>query len=400
MDDRDTIHRRSLLVGGLAACPVSLGGYRLVNGPETRINLLVESFRRDGMSDRETISRALEAWQNLGGTLEFDVARAYDLGRVEGSDPVFAVRGVQDCTIIGNGARIIAETPSMLSTTIFYFRSFRNLRICGLRGFDRGADISRNWRGMRFIVADATFGTCENIELDDIHVENAVALFAAQGGGGVGPRISGITLRNVTAVRCYYGISCIENGDDLTAHFTAVDCRRAYFVYGVARHDVTLDIRHNSGAVGAQASCLIKRYERDTTDITLRARFTGVIAWQDLVKLEQQPTSGVGRIARVSVSLTVDPHVVEMHKANRLALSSVSSAGLMETSNDIWSDITLDGDLGSSGASAVQGRTRPLLPTEIYIASSARGSLVSQASGVDIRRGRAPNQPALPRKIR
>lgn len=388
--------RRSFLLGGLVAFPASARCSAALAMPGQERPLRVEAFRLPDATDRTTISRALSAWATQGGPLEFEADKTYDLGRLGESGPVFALSGVQNGTIIGNGAKIIAETTAPVAPTIFFFQSFRNVRVSGLRGHDRGADISRDWQGMRFIVADSSLGVCEGIELDDIHVENAVALFAAQ---GIGPRISGITLRNVTAIRCYYGINCIENGDDLTADFAAIDCRRAYFVYGVSRHSVAIDIRQDKGAIGAQASCLIKRYRRDTTDIRLRARFAGVLAWQDLVKLEQQPVSGTGRIARISVSLTVDRRAIDQGRASRLALSSISPTGPAATSNDIWTDIALDGDLGPSGGLALHSRTRPVRRTIVYLSPSTRGTLTSMAKGVTIRHGFAPNQPVLPRKL-
>ncbi|MDB4914884.1 MAG: hypothetical protein JWM95_2528 [Gemmatimonadetes bacterium] len=101
-------------------------------------------------------------------------------------------------------------------------------------------------------------------------------------------------IENCVAELCYYDMNFKDNGDDvLVRGFRSVNCRRAYFPYGVSRHDIQLSVFHSgSGYYGAESAILIKRYTHDTRNIKLRASFYGdVLQYAHACTLEHQPTT-------------------------------------------------------------------------------------------------------------
>lgn len=390
--------RRNFIVGsGLTCTATSLG-----IGSQTHISgdaLFVEDFRGAGLNDRQTISLALSAWSKRGGILLFERGREYDIGRITNGNAIFPISGVTNGTIAGNDASIVAETRVQAAPPIFFLQNCNDISISDLRARDSGTDLSKDWQGMRFIVVDGSLGPCHGLAIKNIEVSDAVALFCTQGGSPT-QRISGITLKTVLARRCYYGVNCIENGDDLSGDIMAIDTRRAYFVYGVTRHQLSIFVQHESSVIGAQACCLIKRYGRDTSDIDISLHFSGRLVWNDLVRLEQQPAQGTGpgRIERVRIRMMVAGDVQDPNNANRLALATFANGRPAQSSSDIWRDITLSGRLGNPRAVAVRAFTRPASITSVFVAPEI-GAVRLDANGVAIKRETAPRQPFPPRKL-
>jgi hypothetical protein len=163
----------------------------------------------------------------------------------------------------------------------------------------------------------------------------------------------------VVARNCYYGLSFQENGDDLAGDLTTINCRRSYFPYGVRRHNLQLEVRHNGAGPGADACILIKRYGRDTGDITVRAHFSGVLAWRSLVNLSQDPSGGqTGTIDNIDIRLDVNPTVSDPYGAARLAISAYRGGREVADSPDIWRNVRLSGCMGRSAEAPVVYRTR------------------------------------------
>lgn len=389
--------RRNFVVGScLAGSAGSLGaGSRIQASPNT---LFVEDFRSSGLNDRQTIARALSAWTQRGGTLQFEAGREYDVGAITNGNPIFPIAGATNGSLAGNGASIVASTRTQTAAPIFFLQNCNNISIFDFSARDRGTDLSKDWQGMRFIVIDGSLGPCRGLTVKNIEVTDAVALFCTQ--GAPGRRISNIVLSNLLARRCYYGVNCIENGDDLSCDIVAIDTRRAYFVYGVARHRVLIAAEHGPSGIGAQACCLIKRYTRNTSDIDLTLRIKGKIAWNDLVRLEQQPApgSGPGRIERIRILLSIASDAQDPNNANRLALATFSNGRPAPSSNDIWRDISLAGQFGNPNAIAVRAFTRPTVETNVFVART-EGVIRFDAKGLVVKRGNAPNQPVSPRKL-
>lgn len=353
-------------------------------GVTSQTRMAVADFRDSARTPREELALAIAEWSRRGGTLTLDKGRHYDLGDC-GRDPIFPLAHLRDAVLDGNGASLTVQTTTAVQSTLFLLQDFRNVTIRDLSASDSGADISLDWRGMRLVVADGSLGPCSGLVLDRVSASNAVALFAAQG-GDASRRISDIALREVVADRCYYGINCQENGDQLVGELRASNCRRAYFVYGISDHRVRLDISHDGSGPGAQTCCLIKRYQRDTRRIAMTAQFSGVLAWQDLVKFEHQPVAGSGpsTIEDIDARVFVVPGTVDRNRANRFAISAYRGSNAVASSDDIWRNVSIGGALGANGGATLKGYVRPTRTTEIVLDADTTGAARIDADGVRV----------------
>jgi hypothetical protein len=263
------------------------------------------------MSDREVLQAAFAAWdQAAGGSFVFGAGRTYDIGRLERGAPPFLIDGAVGASIIGAGARIRCDTVANIAP-VFLVKRSRGLRIVDLRLHDRGYRPRVDWHGAVFVYVDGAAGAVSDVALTRLEADRAVALLICAG-QHPRERIRGLTLDEVVARNCYYGVNCQENGDDLQCSMRAHNCRRAYFSYGVSGHRAKLAITGDRGGVGANACIVIARFERDTSDIAVEARFAGELAWGNLVQFMQKPTrGGVPRMTDVLVQIDVDSDAVD-----------------------------------------------------------------------------------------
>lgn len=352
------LSRRGILRA--AATAGAVGALAAAGGARAAAALFpVESYRRAGAGDASAVAAAVAALiANGGGTLAFAAGRTYDLGRVD--TPGFAIHlhGLRDARIEGNGATLTCETRGNGKTQMFLVQNCHGLTFANLRARDRGTDLRRDWKGMDFIHVESTAGPSSEIALENIAVTDAVSLLTCSG-DGASPRVRGITLRGVSATRCYYGLNFQENGDNVSGDLTAVNCRRAYFPYGVSGHDVQLDISHDGTTPGADACILIARKARDTQGIHVRARFAGTLPWNNLVHLVQQPGLLEAAVIRdVSIDLFVEPSAEYRPTASTLGLTAYLGQAALPVTSDRWENISLTGCFGRVRGEPVVFHTR------------------------------------------
>jgi hypothetical protein len=138
-----------------------------------------------------------------------------------------------------------------------------------------------------------------------------------------------------------------------------------------------LDIRHDGESPGADACILIKRYARDTADISVRARFHGVLAWSNLVNLSQEPPPDqTGVIEDVAVQLSIDITAADPNDAARLAFSAYRGGRPRAESKDIWRNIRLSGCFRQRGKSPVVYRTRVAHPVGVVMSEPRTGACI------------------------
>lgn len=337
---RRAVMRRSALAGAFSAAAAS--GLARAAGAVVE----VEALRRAGASDAAVIRLGLaELARRGGGVLTLAGGRTYDLGRVQSPGFVFHLRGMREARIEGNGATLVCETIGSGKTQMFLVQNCHGITFSNLVARDRGADIRRDWKGMDFVHLEGGGGPSSRIALENVSVEDAVSVLSSSGTGN--GRISGITLTNVVAMRCYYGLNFQENGDDVRGALTARNCRRAYFPYGVTGHNLQFDIHHDGAGPAADACILIARKERDTSNITVRARFSGVLPWTNLVHLVQQPpVLARGLIRDIAIDLFVDPSARDPNNAARMGVSGYIGKVALPTTNDRWENVSLTGCFG------------------------------------------------------
>jgi hypothetical protein len=302
--------RRAFAKGGTALVTCAIGSTAQSTDPAStqRPAMSIDEFGAigDGVADdRSAFRRALAAWQRLGGTLRLGAGRVYNLGEFDESGDVFILNDIRDAVLDGNGATIkITTSGNRTRVFLFRFRGYRDVRIANLTVDCAGGDIAVDWQGAYFCTLDgSTPAYGRGFAMIDVVVRDAVAMLWAVGGIA---KLAGISVRGCRAERCYYGTVFQENGDDADLQYAAIDCRRAYFPYGVSRHKVRLQIAHSGDGPGADACILIKRYQLDTRNIDVEARFAGrSFPWKYASKLEFQPLIGTGPAGMSGISIKV-----------------------------------------------------------------------------------------------
>lgn len=322
--------------------------YHLDTGPTIEVDQF-GAIGDDEADDYEAIQFAIAFWQKTGGILAFSPGRRYFVGAWFGSmNRIFVIDHLRDAVIDGRGAVLRSHSMSQHAKTfLFTLRDFQNIKIQSLQATDSGTDINVEWRGLYFVTPDANLGDCHGLILDRVTVSDAVAfLYVA---GALPQRVKKIRIMRSSAIRCYYGMVFAENGDDVRADLDTINCRRSYFAYGVSNHEITVKVRHNEGAVGAESCILIKRYIFDTKNIQVSAIFHGSVKeFSNLVKLEHQPdrVESPSRISDISIMLNLDDVSSGLERCVGIGFSSYEGTNLQKgyTAN-LWDGITIAGDL-------------------------------------------------------
>ncbi len=308
--------------------------------------LLASSFRGAGRTDRDVLQAAFDALRTgRFDTLVLEAGRTYELGYLAPSEFALRLRNVRGVSIKGNGASLLCTTSRKGQTQMILVQACSDISISDLSGEDRGADIHQNWRGMDFIHCDGTAGPTVGLRLSNIRVDGAVSLFTCTGSGSPGEaRSGGFLFSGLVARNCYYGVSFQENGDDATIDLATYECRRSYIGYGVARHAVDLRVRKGRASPAADACVLIKRYRRDTSNITVRASFEGTMVYPNFYKLEHQVKRGEsGVIRNIDLSLDLAAGVANATDGVALGISAYRDDRQVGVSSDKWQSIRLRG---------------------------------------------------------
>lgn len=312
-----------------------------------RARVQVEDHRTHAASDRQAITNAIRAAQRAGGgEVHLTPRRVYRLGALRPNETMFTLREIHGISLIGHGARLECETIGRGETQLFLAQNSSHIAFQDIVATDLGANLHQEWRGMDFLHCDTTAGPIRNINLSEIMVDGAVSALTVTGQVS-SQRATDFLLNRVVARNCYYGVSFQENGDRVRGDITAQNCRRPFFAYGVRDHRLNLAIDHDGTAAGGDCAILVKRYLRDTADIDLTARFDGVLAWSNLVKLEQHPPNGQsGTINDITIDLAVAQDARNPHDSVALGLSSYRGNNLLARSADRWGRTVLRGCFG------------------------------------------------------
>jgi hypothetical protein len=118
-------------------------------------------------------------------------------------------------------------------------------------------------------------------------------------------RISQIVVENVHCKNGYYGINFQNNGDNTRIRdFSTSAYIRSYFVYGVTGHDVV----YTSNGGDVFSDCLIKTYNRDTSDLRVTAIILNNTSTYSPIAFESEhdPTAQPVPCRIYNIDLTLD----------------------------------------------------------------------------------------------
>lgn len=265
--------RRAVLVGGTL---VYLGAHAQT-GPSETLAIDAAHYRRDGRSDLEVLRLAIADWQKRGtGTLLLERDRIYNLGVIAEGPNLFALSGLADARIEGNGAIVLAKSAPHIAWNCFSFSNVTKVTIQNLNFRDSGRVDARS--GMKALVFQPGVQGTRGIRLRSVSADHVLTLVQTQGPFIDAPRVSDIVLDAGCEARdSYYGLCCQNQGDRISGELNTLNCRRSYLAYGVSGHELNLVVNHDERDrhPPSRSPILIKAYEVATRDLKIRTRFAG-----------------------------------------------------------------------------------------------------------------------------
>lgn len=366
------------------------------------VALHAEDYRLSGYSDLETLQDAFAAWLAQGGELHLAANGVYDLGDQSGGGDVLPqLVNFHNAILCGNGATIRINTDED-AYSVFYMWGIQRLRFKDLTIEDAGFDrTSHTFGATVFDIDGATEAESRDVSFENVHVDGALIFLRTAGGSHVvdevtvpWPRIDGIYIAPSCSIRnCFYGLSCQNNGDNITGGFTAKDVGRAYFPYGVSDHDLAIDIENTTNHPDVETCCLIKRYSLDTRNIRARLVFRGSFHLSPegttpgcFVKLEMQPHEDdvlPARIDNIDLTIELDEGVTNVNQAHVLGFRSYRDSGSRttpttteetSTTDNVWSNVRLDGTFRNTSDQNVMAYVSPTTPCLVSLAPGLTGA--------------------------
>ena len=332
-----------------------------------QIPLYVENYRADGFTDVQAIIAAIAAIITRGGVLEFERGREYDLGTISVETSLFAMAGAVGVTLRGGKLKI--NNPTSFCN-IFYISDFEDVEFQDMYLNDIGYTGAFTNGAKLFVLDQGAGHSGKNIRFRNCKTDGANSFLTVQGGSG--NRITDIYVEpTCVAKNTFYGLSFQNNGDNARGGLTVRDGGRAYFPYGVVNHDFVINNIETGSGPTSNASCLIKRYARDTKDIKLRVNYSGSIDnHASLVVLEHQNDSGAASIIdNIDVEINVEQGTTDTSGATRLLYRSYTDAGVENTGSVAHktNNVRLSGDLGQSANPLAKANYTPTLPSALRL---------------------------------
>lgn len=301
-------------------------------------NVKVFGAKGDGVTnDRQAITDAIAYASAYGYRIIFFPKGSYQLGNLSASEDVFNIQNLLHCTFLGNNAEFLCTTTDQSIPTIFNIDNSAFLKFEGLRLNDSGFDISVNWKGAAFFDLNPVNGIVNNIEFDKIYVNQAVAFLRALSIGTY--EAHSIYFKNVRVANAYYGINCVENGNNFNGRIKTQNVKRSYFVYGVEGHDVQIDSSNHPS--GDYADLLIKTYKNAATrNLKIRYRAKGTQSTYYALAFEHQHDTGIGIMENIEVDFDDTGNTM----GESILFRSYTQAGVKETTtNNRYDNIRIKG---------------------------------------------------------
>ncbi|RLS54860.1 MAG: hypothetical protein DWH91_10845, partial [Planctomycetota bacterium] len=204
----------------------------------------------------------------------------------------------------GYGAKLTSGLT--INSYLFYLNGARQVEFEGFsisgRFLRSGSLIVR--QSVTAFYLESTRQESRDIRISNINVEDTYSLLIARGEPYGSTRIRNISLDGVKYSRGFYGINFQNNGDNVTVtNLQSHGLIRTYFCYGVDSHHV----EYASFGGDKFTDCLIKAYQRDTTNIYVNAKISGNTSRDAKCTLESQHNPTIqpdpARLVNVHVEL-------------------------------------------------------------------------------------------------
>jgi hypothetical protein len=260
-----------------------------VTGTEQTFSVQDFGALGDGVTDdapaiRATIAAAIAAG---GGTILFPpgiyLLNSFDPG--PGAKTHFRLNNCDGLRFSGDGA-VLSSTASVRST-VFSLDGARRIEFDGFSVEGRFArhnnTITQESAGV--FTLTSTNRDSDGIRISNIHVEDAYYLIVSSNELNTPYRVRNVSLEHCEFVNGFYGLNFRNNCDNFIARdFRTEGLVRSYFPYGVDSHDV----EYTSVGGDTFTDCLIKAYQRDTTNISVKVKVLANTSQDAKLTLESQ----------------------------------------------------------------------------------------------------------------
>jgi hypothetical protein len=241
-----------------------------VAGADQVFSVLDFGATGDGLTDdapaiRATIAAAIAAG---GGTIQFPPG-TYLLETFDPSSQVATYFELKNCEGLRfSGSQASLTSASHVRSSVFSVDGARRIEFEGFSvdgDFARhGSSITRD--GFNVFSLVSTERDSENIRIANVRVKDVHAFAAAMSDLSTPYRVRNVSIENCQILNGRYGLNFRNNGDNVTVrNFKTEGVIRSYFPYGVDCHD----IEYTSIGGDTFTDCLIKAYQRDTTNINV-----------------------------------------------------------------------------------------------------------------------------------
>ena len=318
----------------------------------------------DGVTDdRTAIQAAFTAACRSGGgkTVSFP-AGSYYVGTHTGSTNIF------DLSTLGDGISIrtsgfvelVCTTGTLNSIPRFFYLANNSHFDCDPIHFrDLGGDQTDavvnagDQKGaVGFYIQNATPANWGSLYFTKIYAQNMVAaMLITQKSGAAATsasRIRNIAIGQIVCNECYYAINCQNDGDNLfLGELYNTLGRRAYYVYGVSNHTVTI---HDYNTRGSTGKCYIARQVGglNTTGLNIRYRNRGnAQSGTVLVAIDHIDLLG-GEISGVTVDVDVKESSASYIPVKFRNYSGSGGSETSSASSNYTQDIRLSGSCDSN----------------------------------------------------
>lgn len=334
--------------------------------------------------DAVAIKAAITAATLFGGGDVTFPSPTYNLGNRSGGETIFDTGSISNIRFIGP-TTLLVNTTDQSVTQIFYVANPQNVEWRNIYFRDTGTSLSVDWKGSDCIRCYGTgaVATYNGVRIIGCRADNVVSFVIFGNTLDTDARIRDIRVEDCIIRNSYYGVVCQENGDGLRGNWRCENVRRAYFPYGVTDHSVEISITHDGVALGANSACLIKRYKRDTKNISVKLRFYGsVVQYGTGITLEHQPIANApSTIEDIDIDLHISENIVNNNSMVPFRFRSYTDVGVEETvtTANRWDKVSLRGSVGKltggigsmafGCAQTTEGRL--YLDPSIYVAAQA-----------------------------